>query len=571
MDNLNFGQVPASSFSNPFMSVSNRWLPSSMYELFRLCEWMFHHNGIYRAALERIARLFVTEFKYDCPESTIGLDLIKKYLETSGNFKQVLISIGTDYLVYGNSFISLYLPFRRTLKCSKCKKTYSSDVIEDLSYNADGKFVGKCLNRSCGNTTFKYRDEPNKDFSKVHVLRIAPNEMEIIHNKVSGNNTYYWNMSRRERDKYINGKGTLLVSETPVEILEAAMTNKKIQFSQDELLHLSQPALAGTDIDWGMPFSLSCFPLIFYIAVLRKANEAVSMDYIIPLRIIYPQSGTSNQEAIYMNLKDYVSKIKDIIKHHKLDPADWHVAPSPIGYQVIGGEKRSLMISDDIKLSNDELLNSIGFPAELFYGTLGLQATPMALRLLENTFSLTSVYSKITNWVLKKVTTYCSIDSIETSMTPLKWADDIERRQMLINLAGANKISDMTMLELYGMDYETEEAKKIKQMQIITKLQNKYQEDTNRQQQSSGGEGGGGAPSLPSSPTDIMASAQDMAQQLIVMDPDQRKSKLDEVLKMHPLLHHAIVGIMGQLKRKMQYQGGQMLLDQQRGGLQPTV
>lgn len=561
-----FGQLPT-NFSNPFTSIANKWMPTSMTEVFRLCEWMYRYNGIYRGAIERAARLFVTEFKYDEAETTNSLTAIKKFLEKDVNFKTTLISIGIDYLNYGNTFLVLYLPFKRSLRCSKCNNTYLADEVE-LEFNTDGEFNGPCPGK-CGNVTFAYRDIPIKDMSKINIVRIPPGEIEIIYNRVSGNRTYIWNMPFDQKAKYINGKGTILIKETPTDILECVYHDKKIEFKEGDLLHIAQPNLAGNNIEWGMPFAISCFPLIFYISVLRKANEAISMDYIVPLRVLFPQSATSNQEAAFMTLSNFVSRLKEIVRHHRLDPADWNIAPSPVGYQIIGGEKRSLMISDDIKLSNEELLNSMGFPPELYYGTLQLQSTPMALRLLDNTFGLSDIYNRVIDWTLQKACAYTNTDYTRASLSPIKWIDDIERRQMVIQLSSADKISDITLLEQYGLDYQREQERKIEQMQILKDVQARADKQQQRQQQTdpqSGGQSG-----MPGTPQAIMEQAQSMAEQFVNMPPDQRELELKRLAQQNQLLHHAVKGIIDQIINRMRTDGKNMLLQQQQNNPQTPI
>ncbi len=231
----------------------------------------------------------------------------------------------------------------------------------------------------------------------------------------------------------------------------------------------------------------------------------------------------------------------------------------------MGGEKRSLMISDDIKLSNDELLNSFGFPAELYYGTLGLQSSPMALRLLENNFGLTAVYNHILKWVLKKATSYAKLSSISVKFAKLKWADDMERRQMLIQLAAADKISDISILEQYGMDYEEEQHKKLKQIRLLNKLQAEASEQDNREQQmssDSGGRSSGGTP------MDIQDNAQVIAQQLLGMPESIRRSELSKYSKQDRLLYSAIKTEM-ETQRNSDRTAGAYMVQQQRaqGGM----
>lgn len=536
--------VSKRQYGNPFASISNLWSPNSMLELFDLCEYLYKYNCTYRSAIERAARLFLTEFKYES-ENTKSTDFLRDYFENS-NFKDSLIDIGIDYITYGNSFSTIFMPFKRMVKCQVCKNEYPAEQVE-LSYNENCQFIGDCV---CGakGMIFGVRDIPDRDIKKINISRLSPKEMEIIYNKVSGNSTYIWSMSQQFRSKVKLGKGTLLINETPIEILNAVFQNKKIEFSPEKIMHLKCTSLSGTDIEWGMPMALSCFPLIFYITVLRKANEAISMDYLVPLRILFPNVSLSSQEMTF-KLGDYANRLEAIIRSHKADPGDWHTSPLPIGYQTIGGEKRVLMVSDDIKSSNEELLNGMGFPAELFYGNMQIASTPMALRLLDNTFGLTNLYNKVLRFVVEKIMAYNSLEKTSVRISPLKMNDDIEKRQMVMQLSAARKVSDMSLLEMYDMNFEKEQEKIMKQTQILNKIQEKYIKDQIKMQELSGEQSG--MQGIPSTPIDIRNTAIDMAQQLLNTEEGMRRSKLDDLLKTNPLLHDSVMGEMERQRNKM--------------------
>lgn len=564
--NSSFQQALTTSFSNPFTSIAARWMPTNIKDMFKVAEWMYRYSGIFSSAIDRTARIFVTSFHYDINENNTSHEYIKEFLEVTGGFKRSLIEIGTDLLLYGNSFVSLYLPFKRMVRCPSCRRNYVSDQVDNLNYHPDAGFTGDCY---CGakEVNFEYRDIPLKDINKINIIRWNPKQIDFVYNPISGKYRYNYTMDSKTVQKFKEGKGTHLIHDTPVVFLDAAHRDKVLTFREDELLHIKQSTLAGQDIEWGMPPSISCFPIIFYIAVLRKANEAIGMDYIVPLRILFPKSNTSSQEAGIMNLGNFAGRIESIIRSHRQDPADWHVAPTPVGYEVIGGEKRSLMVSDDIRLSTEELLHSLGFPAELFYGTLRLDATPMALRLLENTFGLSETYNLVTKWIVGKVTKYLGIEEIDVSVPPIRWADDIERRQVLLNLAGANKISDTTMLEMYGADFEDEERKKLEQMQIVQKIQDEADKKLAETSAMGGGEEGAGQ--MGGTPMDIMQTAQAEAQRMLSIPYEVRRSELDKMNKTHPLLHSAVLKAMDQMRNQMKTQGGQqmMMQMQQQGGM----
>ena len=139
----------------------------------------YRNRGRRKGYSQRVARLFFTSYDYESPENIASIELIKDFLEDNVEFKKTIIDIGINYLGYGNAFIGLYLPFKRWVKCPTCEKSYAAERVDDLAYNPDGYFEGNCV---CGakSTRFSYRDTPDKDINKIHIINFNPKEIDII-------------------------------------------------------------------------------------------------------------------------------------------------------------------------------------------------------------------------------------------------------------------------------------------------------------------------------------------------------------------------------------------------------
>lgn len=546
------------NYENPFFSLARRWIPRTMREVFFLCKWLYKFNGIFRAALDKIARIFFTRIKFDNLDETTSQALFRELLVDNLKFKKDMIQLGIEYLTYGNVCCYLYLPILRELECPLCKNRVMAWTVKDLTFK-EGSFGGTCP-VDHKEVTWSFRDMPDKDLKKANIIRIPLTEMEIVFNDFTGQYAYYWKVSSKTRSKFLKAKGTTLLATTPVEILQLLYSNKILRFSQDEILHLKMASLSGDAMEWGMPLALSVFPIIYYINVLRKANEAIAIDFIVPMRVVYPQMAVNKSDAGFMSYKQFKENLDSIIRVHKRDPTAWNVAPCPIGYGLMGGEKRSLMITDDIKMSNEELLNSIGFPAELFMSNMSLRAAPMGLRLFENSFDLTEVYNTILKWFVNKVSSHANIEPIGVTIPPLSWADNEERRQMLTQLAMSGALSQSDMLELYDMDLQDVMEKKTDEEAFMSKFKAKNDERMKRitriQQEQGTIEG-------PNSVEQLNEAGIQIAQELEPMPDGQRQSRLKELGASNPALHDIVVANLERIRTRNKTQA----YYQARGGI----
>lgn len=546
-------------FNNPFVTMADRWSPTSMKEVFRLAEWLYRHNGIFKTAIERMANIFFTEYEFEEKQDNEITEKIKKYITKKPYLKRQITDAGREYLLYGNCFITIHLPFKRMVKCSRCKEE-TLGKYANLGYDTDKGFYGDCIHCKSTDVKFTHKDMPERSIEKISILRISPKEINIIYNESTGRSSYIWDMKTKTKTKYINGRGTHLVYETPLNILRAAHENLELEFNDQQLMHIKATNLSGLNIEWGVSCALNCFSTIFYLAVLKKANEAIGLDFIVPLRIIFPQVNTSSQEPNVMNLrKDFMEHIQRIVIEHRKDPASWHTSPIPLGYQTLGGEHRALNVSQDIIVGNDELLLGMGYPPSLYKGDIQLQATPMALRMLENTYNLTDIYNCIIEFYSIKTFSYLDIPYMEVTLQRLKWADDIERRQIIMSLAAVDKISDISVLEMYGLSYTKEQQKKIQQMKIMNEKQKEIEKQQQAMQQSQqmeqSGQQGLGI-------NNLRQQAQQTAQELLSYDETTRKSYLDDLLKTNPDLHDLTIAEMDRARSSMRSQGMQVIKNQ---------
>jgi hypothetical protein len=117
----------------------------------------------------------------------------------------------------------------------------------------------------------------------------------------------------------------------------------------------------------------------------------------------------------------------------------------------------------------------------------------------------------------------------------------------------------MSLLDLYGIDFEEEQKRMLEQQSIVSKVQAEAQKKQQEMGSSSGGQQGMG------SPMDILQQAEGMAQQYLTLPEEQRRMELGNVMRVNPLLHDAIMGAMNRMRNQMRTQGMHQIMQQQGG------
>lgn len=481
---------------------------------------------------------------------------------------------------YGNVFVSVYFPFDRFLICPKCQTHYHIDTIAYKFQFKSLTFDAVCL--KCDyQGTFDREDMRSPDTSRTKLIRWNPKRMRLRYHDISGEIEYFYELEPRFLDKIRNGNRFYL-NKTPWSIIECAartpLSDQPLyKFERDQLYHMHEATLAGLPIrGWAIPPILPNFKLAYYIQVLRRYDEAIALDYIIPFRILFPQqSQAAGQDPLQMLSMDvFISHMKDMVAAKRANATDIQITPFPIGYEMLGGEGRTLSPKDNIAQAMDELLNAIGYPAELYRGSLAIQAFPVALRLFEKTWgTLVDGYNDLVDWVLKKLSRYYGWAPIEGSLRSVTLADDIERKALQLQAAAGMDISKATAFRPLGIDFMEEQKKVVEEQKEIMKLQQEAMEEQEVSQIGTGDPNAqGGMPTGPggspgATPGDVSQQAKDIAYQLVVQTPETaRRGQLIKIKQSNPTLHALVLQEMDTLRSQLASQGQTMMLQQMKTG-----
>ena len=557
-----------SSGSNPWEDLASQYAPKTILSALELCEFLYINDPTYKRASERIVNYFLTEVKFS-GQAEEERSKFEYLMNNDFDLMGSLQSIGYDFLCYGNSFSSLNFPFVRSIACKNCKTERNINHIEDFKYNIKtGKVETHCP--KCGSDKpHEINDYKKKDSKAIKMIRWDPKKINIRANRITSD-IEYWTEVPSEIKAGVMAQDKFYLRTTPKAFLEAARLDKNFKFNKSHIHHMKEPFLAGLWLGgWGLPSILSAFKNFFRLQVLRKYNETLMMDYIIPLRIVSPAQGSYQEgNSIYNNLmREWRTQMQDAVVRHRKDGTDWNFFPFPVTYQAVGGEGRALAPVDLIENEEDRLLNGRGIPPELYRSTMQLQAAPIALRVFERTWSsLVRGMNLLAQDTTDSVARYMGSGDFDVEIESVKIIDDIENKAWRLQAMSAGQLSKDTAMSPMGIKDVAEEFKKILDEQ--RKEQELSQEAEQEMQMSQMGlgnsdaqqEGGGGEGDV--TPENVNAQGDQIARQLLGMDEGTRRRELLNISKSNETLHAVILKKMDVLRNQARSMGMQQALPQ---------
>lgn len=606
-------------FPDPFCDVASLSMPESIQTALRWTEYIMNANGPYRQAVDRVVSYFITDVEiYDVGENKTGREEKDKYqtfLADTLSIQNVLKTVGMDYMSYGNSFTSLLVPFRRYLFCAKCgfemplDRVVNSDACafswQNFQFHAtcpQCKYVGP----------WKHVDRRSGDTGHITVKRWSPHEIDILWDPYTGECSYVWKIPEDYRTLIKQGHLHHL-ERASWEVIQAIKNGQNLLFDKGVIFHLKEDALSGMrNRGWGISRVLANFREAWYYQMLKRYNEAIVLDYVIPFRVITPMprggDAQSSDPVHSINLSSFTARVNAMIRARRTDPARWNILPFPVQYQALGGDASQLAPRDLLDQGLETLLKCIGMPVELFNGTLTLQAAPAALRLFEANWShLPHNLNLFLSDLVSAVSRVMSWEPVGAKLQRVTHADDLNRQMAKLQLMQGQQISKSTGLSSVGLDYRDEIKQMLEEEKIYAEEQERMQAEMQQAQQMKdmsqapdmaagvgdtgagatgmppGGAPAGGmpgqapspvdqflaqrqnSPSVPRTPEDLQQQAQLIANQLLSMPESIKDSELIKLKRSDSTMHALVTSIIDDIRQQARSQGGAMLMAQQYG------
>lgn len=515
-------------YNNQFFDYLSEQLPRKIKDMFKWCELVYYNSPVIVNGIRKLANYPITEFVFDTQSDKIQQNT-KKFLEQI-NIKSHLINTGLDYYIYGNCFKSMYFPFVRHLVCKKCNTSVNINMTKFKMQK--GKFILHC--NTCKNIGIATVDDKRtKDLSGVRIVSWNPYHIDLIANPITSEIQYYYTLPSLVRSGILNGDPSMINSIPPI-FIDAVAQNKKVKFHSN-IFHIKTPFLSGGDPGWGISPLAPTLKLYLHMAVLRKSVEAIGMEHIVPQRILYPE-GRTNDPTIMTSMGRWKNELSLAINRWRRDPNYIMLAPYPTGVANIGSQGRALMPTQELKQTEEEILRALDIPPEFIMGTTNLNNSAIALRMLENQLApYTDQFTNYTNWVIDMVNAEYDMDMCHVKFTSFKLTDDIMKMQLLTQIASSGGVSKTTIQETLGLDPQKEREQIIKdtidatldQKEIERELQKATTNITEQTMDEQEAQNSGNIPKY--NQQKMIAQAQQIAQQLITIPFEQRKSQMAQL------------------------------------------
>lgn len=533
-----------SSHPNPMFDFLTGFAPRKLKDLFRWVEYLYYNSAHIFAALKKFAEYPITSISFNSSDETLRENW-ERVLTKSLKARTIAISTGLDLQLYGNSFISIYHPFNRFLVCPQCS---ARSNVRKIPYKYKHKtlaFIYDCT--ACGVTNVKgeVKDDKVSDEKRINVIRWDPKLIDINHNPITGESEYYYTIPQELKRKVEKGD-THIISTMPMEFLRAIKSDKVFKFAPGQIYHMKIQPPAGIESHWGFPPLTATIKLFFYTAVLRKANEAIALEHIVPFRVLHPApiSGAADPAQMISMMK-WKSELASNIKRWRRDPLHIMFAPAALGVTMMGGQGRSLLTLGEVKDAEDNIIAAMGIPREFLYGGLSFTGSSITLRMLENQLETYTAYqNEQLQWIIDQTGRILGWKPVDAEYAPFKMIDDTMQKQTLVNLNMAKPlVADTTLLELHDIDINEERDKRMQEsldetrfqielQQKVTKLQNSLV--VQAQQEATSGTG------LAYNPQAVIAQAEQLISQLQTLDPGSQKSFFAQLSQEDPVMYAVV-------------------------------
>lgn len=460
-------------YPHPSLDMTSTYLPQNMKEMLVYVAGVALTDPLISQCISKMSEYPITDLMYGSGDnSEFTEDELKEkwklILEEGIDIRSAMKQCGMDYHAYGISIVSVNYPFRRLLKCPKCDDVHTQDNKHVKFKN--WKFESKCECGHAGND-FIVKDILDRSFKKISLNHWDLMLMDIKFNSVSGHHFFYYSIPGHVKNALESGDMDF-VKTSRMEVIEAAKSGKKVKLAEDNLFFMKRQApqyIYPSERGWGVSAIFSVMKEVFHNRILKKGNEMIAFDHIVPMRVISPQPMGEMSPHLTMDASLYRTAIDREIENWRVDPNHIMYAPMPITVTHVGGDARALMVTPEIKMVEDDIIIGMGIIPEIIKGGASWSGSSVSLRIVENSFiNHRGSLLKLMKFVVKNISATYDIPEIDIKMVSFKMADDATQKQLMFQASTgtpSNKaVSTDTFLKEMGLDPEKEYELKQKEL-----------------------------------------------------------------------------------------------------------
>lgn len=417
--------------------------------------YFYDWHPIIHAAINKMVSYPITDFIFDTPDDA-AIDLYKKVFNTI-DMKGILIRMGLDYFVSGNSYLSLIMPFKRMLECPNCATTVAAS---ESNFKVDHNNLTMVCPTCHRQVIAKIKDVTTQDISDIRPILWDPLNMKVNYDETLGNSEYFYSMPSSLATGLEQGDVSLW-STYPMYMIDSARQKKYLKLFPAKVKHLKRNTHSTAyNKGYGQPIISPVLKYLFHLLILIRAQDALAIDQILPWTIVSPSSNGSVDPSGDMDLGQFGAALESEYREWKKNPLRKSIMPIPVNAQIVGAQGKALMLTNEIQEITNQILAGMGVPNEFVYGGLQWSGANVSLRMLENQFiNYRAMMQEVIDYVIDECHTYFNYPKIKIRMQSFKMADDVAQKDLLLRLVEAGVLSKHTALkELFNhLDYEQEQ------------------------------------------------------------------------------------------------------------------
>lgn len=439
-------------YPDPFFNLANQYLPTNLQDTFRWCRFYFYRNSTIQTIVVKLATYSMTDVVVEEQNPGIRGRWEELLLEKLA-YNTFRVNVGLDYHCFGNAFVSIAFPFVKILRCRQCGRS-------TMAGKADYEYTNFQFRLTCAHCGYigmaDVDDHYVRAADRIRLVRWNPEYLDIETNEVSATSVYHLNLPTSFYNDLAAGRKEL-VETTPQKFLDAAKDRRSVAFSADNLFHMKRASISGEYPGWGVGRLMPVLQDAFYLQLMRRAQEAILAEHIVPLRILYPEVSAAGNPLEMVSMSRWKAEMTSELNRWRKDPNLIPLASMPVGYQRVGGDGRQILLVPELETMNKLLCNAMGMPAELIFGGVSWSGSNVSLRMMENDFlRYNEQQLSLLRWTIHKLSLYLDWTSPTATFKPFKMADDLQRMSFFSQLKQSGDLSRRSLVTYAGFDVDAE-------------------------------------------------------------------------------------------------------------------
>jgi hypothetical protein len=444
--------VMRSRYWDPFLDVASRQLPKDLKSFWNLCLYYGLTHPVISPLIQKISKYIVTQPIYGSQNDSVR-SKYKEAMEKQIGIRSFIASFNMDYNTFGTAYCSVLFPFRKVLVCS-CGKTYFADSVK---YHMEGLefYIDRCTGCGRSDVKSKAHDAQIRSSRGLRVVRWNPQYIDVEENQTNQKCTYTLRPHVLAENALRMNKRNI-INNTPQQVIDAIKNKKSLQFHDDFLYVAKRPGPSNNMYKGlGVPLLMPAMKDAFVMQIMRKAQEALSFEYIMPVRIAYPTDGPNLSQ--FINLSDFQQTISEQLREWRRDQNRILVFPTPVTLDQIGGNGRSMLLNPELRQTAEMICAACCVAPEFLFGGASWSSSNVALRVIENDFLFNVAEDEgCMQFIASKIGDYLGWPRIEMSQKRFKMADDLQRASFDASLVGQNLLSKTTFLQSVDQEPDVE-------------------------------------------------------------------------------------------------------------------